>query len=121
MVRLKPTFEMLKIKSRNWYLWDDINRMGTLNTSQSRKNKNMHICPLQFDIVDRVINRFTNEGETIFDPFAGLMTVPYRAVMKKRKAIGTELNKEYWRDGCSYVRASEYEVNMPTLFDTIEV
>jgi len=119
--RLPATFEMLKIKSRNWYLWDDINRMGTLNTSQSRKNKNMHICPLQFDIVDRVINRFTNEGETIFDPFAGLMTVPYRAVMKKRKAIGTELNKEYWRDGCSYVRASEYEVNMPTLFDTIEV
>lgn len=42
--------------------------------------RSLVICPLQFDIVDRVIRRFSNIGETVFDPFAGIMSVPYRAV-----------------------------------------
>jgi hypothetical protein len=118
--RLPATFEMLRIKSRNWYLWEDVNRMQTLNTNQSQKRKNMHVCPLQFDIVDRALNRFTNPGEWIFDPFGGLMTVPYRALKKGRKGVATELNQDYYRDGCAYLRAAEKEMNMPTLFDYLE-
>lgn len=115
--RLPATFEMLKLKSRNWYLWDDVNRMITLNLQQSKRKQTNHICPLQFDIVDRAINRFSNINDIIFDPFGGLMTVPYRAVKLKRKGYASELNPEYYRDGCAYMRAIEIEVKMPSLFD----
>lgn len=119
--RLPATFEALRLKSRNWYLWDDINRMMTLNTKQSAKNKEMHICPLQFDIVDRVITRFSNKDELVYDPFAGLMTVPYRAVKLGRKGYGSELNPDYFRDGVAYMKAIVNEVNMPTLFDFMKI
>lgn len=117
--KLPATFETLRLKSRNWYLWDDINRMLTLNGEQNRKNLMMHVCPLQFDIVDRLINNLSNPGEIVADSFGGLMTVPYRAIKLGRKAFATELNPEYWRDGISYCRAAENEVNMPTLFDAL--
>jgi DNA modification methylase len=118
--RLPATFESLKLKSRGWNLWSDVNRMMTLNTSQSNKKLNMHICPLQFDIVDRTINRFSNKQDWVFDPFGGLMTVPYRAVKHGRKGRACELNPDYFRDGSVYMRAIESQVNMPSLFDIIE-
>ena len=37
-------------------VWDDINRMRTLNTTQSRRRLQMHVCPLQLDIVERIID-----------------------------------------------------------------
>ena len=52
----------------------------------------------------------------MFDPFGGIMTVPFRAVKLGRMAVATELNPEYFRDGLSYLRAIEMEVQSPTLF-----
>lgn len=115
--KLPATFEALRLKSRNWFLWDDVNRMLTLNSQQSKKKQNMHICPLQFDIVDRCIEGFSNPGDLVHDPFGGLYTVPYRAIKLGRKASASELNADYHRDGLTYLRAAESEINMPTLFD----
>lgn len=100
---------------------DDINRMKTLNTSQSQKRKEMHVCPLQIDIVERIINRYSNPGEVVLDPFGGLMTVPYCAVKVGRKGFGIELNVDYFRDGVGYLKAAEAEIDMPTLFDFEEL
>lgn len=100
-------------------VWDDINRMKTLNTSQSRKQQQMHICPLQIDIVERIINRYSNAGDTVLDPFGGLMTVPKVAVDMGRFGIGIELNTDYFRDGVGYLKAADAKVSMPTLFDFI--
>jgi len=94
--------------------------MITLNNSQTQKNLQNHICPLQFDIVDRVIERYSNKGEVVFDPFGGIMTVPYRSVKLGRIGKATELNSAYFKDGLSYLRSAEMEVNAPTLFDLIE-
>jgi len=105
--------------SNNEYVWDDVSRMKTLNTDQTNKKKEKHICPLQFDIVDRLITRFTNEGEIVFDPFGGLMTVPYRCIPLKRYGVATELNKQYYLDGLSYCKAAEAKKDVPTLFDLI--
>ena len=115
--RLPSTFETLRLKSRDWYLWDDVNRMQTLNNQQSKRKLQNHICPLQFDIVDRVINRFSNEGDWVADPFGGLFTTVNRAMKAGRKGVACELNSDYYRDGLSYLRAVEYNINMPTLFD----
>lgn len=102
-------------------VWDDINRMKTLNTTQSRRRAQMHVCPLQLDIVERIINRYSNEGDLILDPFGGLMTVPMTAVKMGRKGYGIELNSDYFRDGVGYLQSAEDEVETPTLFDFIGI
>ena len=77
----------------------------------------MHVCPLQLDIVERVINRYSNKGDVVFDPFGGLMTVPMSAVKMGRYGYGCELNADYFRDGVGYLQQAENEIEAPTLFD----
>ena len=100
-------------------VWDDINRMRTLNTTQSRRRAQMHVCPLQLDIVERIINRYSNKGDLVLDPFGGLMTVPMMAVKMGREGYGIELSPDYFRDGVGYLQAADEEREMPTLFDFI--
>lgn len=105
----------------NLEVWDDINRMKTLNTQQSRRRKQMHVCPLQIDIVERIINRYSNKGDLVLDPFGGLMTVPMTAVKMKRRGYGIELNEDYFRDGVGYLQQAEEEREIPTLFDYLGI
>ena len=81
----------------------------------------MHVCPLQIDIVERIIGDRSSEGELVYDPFGGLMTVPVTAVKMKRRGYGVELNPDYFRDGIGYLQAAEDEVDEPTLFDFMEM
>lgn len=118
--KLPSTFMVVAPSSWSDSIWDDINRMKTLNTNQSRRKQTMHVCPLQIDIVERVINRYSNEGDTVFDPFAGLFTVPYIAVKMGRYGIGTELNEDYFRDGVGYMKMTEETDDQLTLFDILE-
>lgn len=118
--KLPASFMVVAPGSWTDEVWDDINRMKTLNTSQSQKRQQMHVCPLQIDIVERVINRYSNKDDLVFDPFAGLFTVPLTAIKMGRRGIGTELNSDYFRDGVGYLKAAETEIDMPTLFDLIE-
>ena len=115
--KLPATFMVVAPGSWTSEVWDDINRMKTLNTTQSRRRATLHVCPLQLDIVERIINRYSNPGDLVLDPFGGLMTVPYIAVKMKRKGYGIELNPDYFRDGVGYLQAAEMEVTAPTLFD----
>ena len=69
--------------------------MKTLNTTQSHRQQVLHVCPLQIDIVERIINRYSNPGELVLDPFGGLMTVPLTAIKLGRKGYGIELNPDY--------------------------
>ena len=115
--KLPATFMVVAPGSWSWEVWDDINRMRTLNTTQSRRRAQLHVCPLQLDIVERVINRYSNEGDLVYDPFGGLMTVPMTAVRMKRRGYGCELNPDYFRDGVGYLQAAEEEIEAPTLFD----
>lgn len=120
--RLPATFMVVAPGSWNQMeVWDDINRMRTLNTKQSRRRAQMHVCPLQLDIVERIINRYSNEDDLVFDPFGGLMTVPMMAVKMGRKGYGIELNPDYFRDGVGYLQAAEDEMEEPTLFDFLGV
>ena len=116
--KLPATFMVVAPGSWNQLeVWDDINRMRTLNTTQSRRRAQMHVCPLQLDIVERIINRYSNEGDLVYDPFGGLMTVPMTAVKTHRRGYGCELNPDYFRDGVGYLQSAEDEIDEPTLFD----
>lgn len=114
---LPSTFMSLAPGSHHPDVWHDVTRMLTLNSEQSRRAVEKHVCPLQFDIVDRLIERYSNPGEHVYDPFCGLGTVPYRAILKGRTGGGSELNSAYFLDQVHYLRAAEREFTMPTLFD----
>lgn len=115
--KLPASFMVVAPGSKSEWIWDDVNRMRTLNGEQARKELQFHICPLQFDIVERIIERYSNKGDLVLDPFAGLGTVPYMAVKMERRGVGIELNPESWKDGLVYLRAADMEVSAPTLFD----
>lgn len=116
--KLPATFMVVAPGSWNQMeVWDDINRMRTLNTNQSRRRQQMHVCPLQLDIVERIINRYSNEDDVVYDPFGGLMTVPMTAIKMGRYGKGCELNPDYFRDGVGYCQSAEDEIDTPTLFD----
>lgn len=117
---LPATFMTLAPGSWTSEVWHDVNRMLTLNTTQSQRAQQMHVCPLQFDIVDRLINRFSNPGELVFDPFAGLMTVPVRALRARRRGRGVELNTGYYLDGIKYLQAEQHKRAIPALFDLVD-
>ena len=117
---LPSTFMSLAPGSHDPDVWHDVNRMLTLNGEQTKRGLENHICPLQFDIVDRLIERFSNPGELVFDPFGGLFTVPYRALKLGRQGRAAELSTSYFMDGVKYLEAMERQVSMPSLFDTLE-
>lgn len=119
--KLSKLFMTLPPHSNNDLVWTDINRMNTLNANQVNQKKEKHICPLQLDIIERLIYRFTNEGDLIDDPFGGLFSTAYKALELRRKAISVELNPEYYDDGLFYLKSIEYKINVPTLFDMEEV
>lgn len=101
-------------------VWDDVNRMKTLNTNQSQKRKQLHVCPLQLDIVERIITRYSNPGELVLDPFGGLGTVALMALRLGRKGYSIELNPDYFQDAVAYLRGEEEKYEGPTLFDLLE-
>ncbi|KTT15844.1 DNA methyltransferase [Pseudacidovorax intermedius] len=114
---LPSDFMSLAPGSHHPDVWHDVTRMLTLNGEQSKRAVEQHVCPLQFDIVDRLIERYSMRGETVYDPFHGIGTVGVRAIRAGRKARGSELNAAYFMDQVHYLRAAEREALMPSLFD----
>ena len=119
--RLPATFMVVAPGSWTDQVWDDINRMRTLNTNQSQQKRVMHVCPLQLDIVDRLINRYSNEGDLVLDPFGGLGTVALEAIKAGRKGYTIELNNDYFRDAVGYLKDFEdTSCETISLFDLLE-
>ena len=101
-------------------VWDDVNRMKTLNTTQNQRRQTLHVCPLQLDIVERAINRYSNPGDLVLDPFGGLGTVALMAMRLGRRGYSIELNPDYFADAVAYLRAEDEKEEQVTLFDLLE-
>ena len=117
---LPNKFMLLQPQSWHHDVWTDITRMLSLNSAQSAAGREMHLCPMQFDLADRAIAQFSMKGETVFDPFGGLGTVPLRALKLGRKGLSCELSPAYFRDACFYCEAMERKLATPSLFDLLE-
>lgn len=115
--KLPASFMLFPPISNHPDIWTDIIRMRTLNSEQSRRGEEKHVCPLQLDIVERLINRFTNPGEIVLDPFLGIGTVAYQAIHMGRIGWGCELSEEYWRCAVGYCEQAELQRSAQTLFD----
>lgn len=118
---LPKLFACLQQASPEPNVWTDVTRMRTLNGEQAARAVEKHVCPLQFDIVDRLIERYSNRGDLVYDPFHGLGTVGVRAIKLGRRAGGSELSAGYFADQLHYLQAAEREAAMPTLFDFEEM
>ncbi len=120
MGRLPATFMLFQPHSVHPDVWTDVTRMRTLNMEQERKGQEMHLCPMQYDIADRCITQLSMPGETVFDPFAGIGTVPLRAMKLGRVGYGSELSPLYWKDAVKYCEAEERKLATPSLFDLLD-
>jgi DNA modification methylase len=79
-------------------VWMDIRQTHTLQTKEAKEvDDEPHVCPLQIDTVNRCLELWSKEGDIVLDPFAGIGTVPYCAIQKKRKTIGIELKESYFK------------------------
>lgn len=77
-------------------VWYGIRESNTLNAAVARgADDERHICPLQLDLIERCIQLWSNEGETIFDPFAGIGSTGYVALQHGRRFVGCELKECY--------------------------
>ena len=89
-------------------VWYDINYSDTLNAREGREEKDeKHICPLQLGTIERSLHLWSNEGDTIFTPFAGIGSELFKAVKMGRKAYGIELKKSYFDTACKNIQAAE--------------
>ncbi len=78
-------------------VWMDINQTNTLQYTTARdKNDEKHICPLQLEVIERLILLYSNRGETIFCPFGGIGSEGYQALKMGRKSISIELKGSYF-------------------------
>lgn len=89
-------------------VWMDINQTRTLNGRIARDGSDeRHVCPLQLDIIDRGLELWSNPGEVVYSPFAGVGSEGYEAVKMGRKFIGNELKFSYYNQGIKYLKYAE--------------
>jgi len=117
--KLLPS-DVAEIKAAKETAGPNTARMRTLNSTQAAKGKEQHLCPLQFDIVERCIEQHCMAGELVLDPFGGIGTVPYMALKMGRRGYGVELNPAYFLDASAYCAAAVRAQSMPGLFDALE-
>jgi DNA modification methylase len=78
-------------------VWMDINPSDTLQYRSARENEDeKHICPLQLEVIRRALKLWTNPGDTVLSPFAGIGSEGYVAIQEGRKFIGAELKASYY-------------------------
>ena len=92
-------------------VWWTIDQTDVLNVQQAREDKDeKHMCPLQLDLVERVVRLHSNPGETVFSPFAGIGSEGYGALRSDRKFVGIELKPEYFRWAIRNLEAARKQI-----------
>lgn len=101
-------------------IWYDIREMSTLNPgSGAEEADERHICPLQLPLIERAVRLWSNPGELVCSPFAGIGSEGYVALQHHRRFVGVELKPSYWLTACTNLRRAEEEAALPTLFDEV--
>ena len=100
-------------------VWDDINPSDTLQFRSVREDKDeRHICPLQLDVIRRALKMWSNEGDLVLSPFAGIGSEGYVALQEGRRFLGVELKGSYWGQACRNLHAAEGYGQTGDLFAT---
>lgn len=103
-------------------VWLGIKETATLNTVVAKDNADeRHICPLQLPLIERIVRLWSNKGETVLSPFAGIGSEGYVSVLRGRRFVGCELKPSYWKVACENLARAETEAETPSLLDDLEV
>jgi DNA modification methylase len=98
-------------------VWMDIKRTDVLNNSEGTDmGDEKHIAPLQLEVINRLVNLWSNEGETIFTPFLGIGSEVYQSLKCGRKGIGIELKDSYFETAYKNLKKAERKNNQISLF-----
>mgnify|MGYP000856722907 CR=1 FL=1 len=104
-------------------VWDDIRIDNVLKFKEGRdEDDEKHVHPLQLDVIDRLVELYSNEGETVLTPFMGVGSEVYSPVALGRKAIGIELKESYYKQAIKNladVKPYTYD-NERNLFDVMD-
>lgn len=101
-------------------VWLGIQEGRTLNVAAARESADeRHICPLQLDFIERCVRLWSNPGELVLSPFAGIGSEGYVAVQRGRRFVGIELKPSYWQTAVANLRRVEAEAQAPSLFDDV--
>lgn len=97
--------------------WEDIRESKTLNERIARENADeRHICPLQLDLIERCVKLWSNKGDLVLSPFAGIGSEGYMALKLGRRYVGCELKESYWRQAVKYLTQVKSQAS---LFDEL--
>jgi len=98
-------------------VWMDINPSRTLQYTTARDEEDeRHICPLQLDVIERCMQLWSKEGDTVLSPFAGIGSEGHVAIKMSRKFCGIELKPSYYRIARQNLEAAEHAAKQKTLF-----
>lgn len=98
-------------------VWLGVRETNTLNATVARDDADeRHLHPLQLDFIERCVRLYSNPGETVLSPFAGIGSEVYKAVESGRRGIGIELKPSYWRTAVNNLREADEQRSIPTLF-----
>jgi len=98
-------------------VWMDIKQSDTLNRKAARENEDeRHICPLQLDVIKRCIELWSNPGDIVMDPFAGIGSTPYVALRMGRRGLGVELKQSYYKQAVQNCYTALTEDRIPDLY-----
>lgn len=97
--------------------WEDIRETATLNERVAREDADeRHVCPLQLDLIERCVRLWTNPGETVLSPFAGIGSEGHVAIRLGRQFTGIELKRSYWETAVANLQDAEAQRDAPALF-----
>jgi DNA modification methylase len=100
-------------------VWFDIRQTHVLNVDQARISQDeKHICPLQLDVIERALHLWTNPGETVFSPFAGIGSEGYVSLQLERTFVGIELKASYFQAAQKNLERVLLQKTQTTLFDS---
>ena len=89
-------------------VWSDINPSDTLQYRSAREHDDeRHIAPLQLEVIRRAIRLWTNPGDVVLSPFAGIGSEGYVAIQEGRRFIGAELKTSYYRQAALNLERAE--------------
>ncbi len=102
-------------------VWMDINPSDTLQHRSAREEKDeRHICPLQLEVIRRAIKLWSNPGDTVLSPFAGIGSEGFVALEEGRKFIGAELKRSYYDQAVANLKNASGENGLQSsLFDAV--
>lgn len=109
-------------------IWTDIQETDTLEgwRTAGDEDDEKHVCPLQLEVIRRLVKLYTNPGDIVLDPFMGIGSTAFVALEQGRRARGFELKESYWRQALKNAAKARQAIApasslTPGLFDALDV